>query len=140
MPDFMIFKQLLHAPVEKYATVTEAIQVIADARQYQTRMAWLNAAKADAGSRSTEEWIVLLHRYINKLDEVYAESDGETVEGRARMTKYAGIIANLALWLVQATAGLSNADKLAELVAVKADAGASPDAPSAPSGFGPLDS
>ena len=97
----------------KYATVPEALAVVADARQHQVEVAWKDVAEPDAGGRSSEEWLLLLNHYITKVNAVYTESDGSTVEGRARMTKYAGILANIALWYVQATAGLSNADKAA---------------------------
>lgn len=97
-------------PVKNYASVEEALVAIDAAREHQTNP-WPDVQKVDAGGRSVEEWLCLLQNYQNKLMAVYSECDGSTVEGRARMTKYAALQANLALWLVQATLGLSKKDK-----------------------------
>src|SRR5258708_6518798 len=95
----------LATPLDKYATVLEALSIIADARDYQVSVAWKDVALPDAGGRSSEEWLCLLQHAQNKLMGVYYETPGSTLEGLKRMQKYAGIQANLALWLVQATAG-----------------------------------
>jgi hypothetical protein len=93
-----------------YSSVEKALTVIADAREYQTK-AWPDTLGYDAGNRPAEEWLCLLQHYQNKLMAVYSESDGKTVEGRARFAKYAAVVANLALWLVQATQGPVLRDK-----------------------------
>ena len=94
----------LATQVCEYATTPRALARLADARAYQMKD-WPSTSKVDAGGRSTEEWILLLQRYQNKLVEVYAESDGSTKAGLERMAKYAAIQANLALWLLQAAQG-----------------------------------
>ena len=94
----------LTTPVQDYSTVEQALERIADTRQFQIG-AWDNTGNADAGGRPFEEWMVLLRHYQTKLEEVYTVSDGRTPEGNARVAKYSAIVANLALWLVQAAQG-----------------------------------
>lgn len=100
----------LATPLENYGTIGEALAEIANARQYQISK-WRGVSGPDAGGRLPEEWLLLLNRYVAKTNEVYAESDGSTPEGRIRMSKYAGILANLAIWYVQSTIGQANDDK-----------------------------
>lgn len=102
----------LATPLENYGTIAEAFEALANTRDYQLK-AWPAATRPDAGGRTPEEWQLLLNHYITKLNAVYAESDGNTPEGHARYAKYAAIVANLALWLVQATVGPVNDDKRA---------------------------
>lgn len=105
-------KDKMALPVAKYATVPEALDAIGLARDFQTSgSAWPATTGADAGGRTAEEWLCLLQHYQNKIMHVYAESDGDTPEGRARFAKYAAILANLALWLVQSTQGPVLADR-----------------------------
>src|SRR5260370_13571338 len=99
----------LATPLENYGTLAEAIGSIADARDYQ-RKDWPAVRDIDAGGRQTEEWILLVSRYSRKLEDVYAESP-DTPQGRARVAKYAAIVANLALSLVQSTIGTVNDEK-----------------------------
>lgn len=91
----------------KYESFEVAVQAVKDARLFQVQE-WPNTALEDAGGRPFEEWLVLLHHYMNKMDAVYAETPGNdkvtnlpNVEGRKRVKKYMAIIANLALWGVQ---------------------------------------
>ena len=92
----------------RYESFESAIAVVKDARIYQMKE-WPNTALENAGGRPFEEWALLLHHYMNKLDAVYTETPGNNketnepnVEGRARIKKYMAIIANLAIWGVQA--------------------------------------
>lgn len=91
----------LSTPLNQYGTVREALAEIAGAREFQ-KGAWPAIVNPDANGRSLEEWILLLQAYQNKLVQVYAESKGDTPEGRARVLKYCAIQANIALWAVQA--------------------------------------
>lgn len=91
----------LSTPLDQYGTVLEALAKIADAREFQ-KGAWPAIVNNDANGRSLEEWILLMQAYQTKLVQVYAESNGSTAEGRARVLKYAAISANLSLWAVQA--------------------------------------
>lgn len=103
--------------LENYGTLSEAIEAIATARTFQ-RSQWPAVNATDAGGRTAEEWQLLLNHAIAKLNAVYYESNGTTPEGRARYAKYAAVVANLSLWLVQATIGTVNDDKrIAEGVA-----------------------
>src|SRR5690348_9889504 len=93
--------------MSKYESLGAAIEAVEDARAFQ-RKSWPNVDLVDAGGRPFEEWVVLLHHYMNKLDAVYAETPGNdretnqpNIEGRKRIKKYMAIIANLALWGVQ---------------------------------------
>lgn len=108
--------QYLISPVKKYANIVDVFASIDAARGHQFSE-WPQTAATDAGDRPTEEWIVLLQHYQNKLLAVYSESDGNSVEGRARVAKYAAIIANLSFWLVQATLGPVVQDRAAALAA-----------------------
>jgi hypothetical protein len=100
----------------QYESFESAIEAVKDARQYQM-LKWPNTSLENAGGRPFEEWALLLHHYLNKLDAVYAETPGNittvvgdactieevpNAEGRARVKKYMAIIANLAIWGVQA--------------------------------------
>mgnify|MGYP001579721234 CR=1 FL=1 len=98
-------------PAAKYASFDEALVLVQDARTFQLSK-WPSTAQLNGGQRPLEEWIVLLDNYMTKLKAVYSETpsyleDGEqpNVDGRKRITKYSAIIANLAMWLVQASEG-----------------------------------
>jgi hypothetical protein len=94
-----------------YKSFEEAIERIEDAREYQMS-AWPSTTLENAGGRPFEQWAYMLDHYTNKLREVYTTTpsfldDGMTpnVEGRKRIEKYAAIVANLAIWMVQSAAG-----------------------------------
>jgi capsid portal protein len=94
--------------MQGYKTLDEALELIAGAREFQTKK-WPSTDLPDAGGRPMEEWYMLLVRYTRKFDEVYAETpsyigDGTepNIEGRKRIEKYAAIIANIAVWMTQA--------------------------------------
>src|ERR1700675_2366536 len=91
-----------------YLTLQQALEKIADAREYQVKP-WPSTASQNAGGRPFEEWMVLIDVYNNKLKQIYAETpaykaDGNepNLEGLARIEKYATILANLSIWAVQA--------------------------------------
>jgi hypothetical protein len=108
-----------------YQTFEEAIELVKDARGYQAK-AWPNTELTNAGGRPFEEWMLLLHHYMTKLDAVYTETPGNlptvvgadgrgreyrpNIEGRKRVRKYAAIVANLAIWAVQSALGSAYAD------------------------------
>lgn len=103
-----------------YQTFEEAVELVKDARAYQAK-AWPNTELLNAGGRPFEEWVVLLHHYVTKLDDVYTTTPGllptvvdaegrghdyrPNIEGRKRVRKYAAIVANLAMWAVQSALG-----------------------------------
>lgn len=98
-------------PGVQYASVQEAVALVSDARAYQVK-AWPSTSQGNGGERPLEEWFILLDVYIAKLKAVYAETpsyvgDGDraNTEGRKRIVKYAAIVANLTLWLLQAAEG-----------------------------------
>lgn len=102
---------LLSTLRDTYESFEAAIGYVKDARDFQMKE-WPNTQRANAGGRPFEEWLVLLRRYITKMEEVYAETPGTdkvtnlpNVEGRKRIRKYAAIIANLAVWAVQSAVG-----------------------------------
>lgn len=99
----------LATPLENYGTVTEALAAIADARKFQIKKWQVNGV--DANNRPAEEWQLLVEAYVAKSQQVYAESDGRTPEGRIRYAKYAAIVANLSFWWLQSTIGQANDDK-----------------------------
>jgi len=99
----------LATPLENYGTITEALQELARARAFQIAKWGINGV--DGNGRSSEEWQLLVEAYVAKSQQVYAESDGRTPEGRIRYAKYAGIVANLALWWLQSVIGQANDDK-----------------------------
>lgn len=93
----------------QYLPVDMAIEKVMEARAYQ-RSQWPSLVEPD---RTVEEWILLTSRYVRKLEDVYSETpsyknDGRelNLEGLARIEKYAAIVANLALWAVQAAKGI----------------------------------
>jgi hypothetical protein len=119
---------LLAAKQNSYQTFAEAIALVRDAREFQAK-AWPNTEKQNAGGRPFEEWVVLLHHYMTKLDEVYTTTPGNipdpkavvddacggpryipNIEGRKRVRKYAAIVANLAVWAVQSALGSAYSD------------------------------
>lgn len=99
----------LATPLENYGTVAEALEAIAHARAFQIKKWGVN--KPDGNGRPAEEWQLLVEAYVAKSQQVYAESDGRTPEGRIRYAKYAAIVANLAFWWLQSTIGQANDDK-----------------------------
>ena len=103
-------------PAAQYVSFDEALVLIDDAREYQTK-AWPSTAEEKGGERPLEEWVILLDHYMTKFKAVYTETpsykddlDTPNVEGRNRIAKYAAIVANLAIWLVQAAEGHVRSD------------------------------
>src|SRR5579859_6239979 len=91
----------LATPLDNYGTIAEALAEMAAARKYQISQ-WKRVSGPDAGGRLPEEWLLLLNRYVAKANEVYTDADGSTAQGRIRVSKYAGILTNLAFWWLQA--------------------------------------
>ena len=96
---------------QHYKTLEEALERVADARAYQTK-AWPSMKLENGGERSFEAQLLLLEEYVLRLRKVWNETpsyvdDGDTpnMEGRKRIEKYVAIVANLALWAVQAATG-----------------------------------
>lgn len=125
MPKVLEGVTLQNFETTTYQTFEEAIDLVKDARAFQAK-AWPNTELANAGGRPFEEWVLLLHHYMTKLDEVYTTTPGNlptvvdadgrgreyrpNVEGRKRVRKYAAIIANLAVWAVQSALGSAYSD------------------------------
>jgi hypothetical protein len=75
-------------------TIEVAKALIASARDYQTQ-AWPSLTEPD---RSLEEWILLTEEYRHRYLHLHPVTP-------ARQVKYAAIVANLAIWAVQAALG-----------------------------------
>ncbi len=96
--------------IRPYKSLDEALERVRDAREYQVGK-WPGTNLENAGGRPFEEWVILMRVYLAKLETVYAETpehneDGSyNVKGLERIEKYAAIVANLALWGVQAAKG-----------------------------------
>jgi hypothetical protein len=96
---------------QHYKTKEEALALVEDARAYQTK-AWPSTKLANGGERPFEAQLALVEEYTLRLRKVWNETPGyiddgsvPNVEGRKRVEKYAAIVANLALWMVQAATG-----------------------------------
>lgn len=89
-----------------YSSFDKAIEIIKEAREFQATK-WPDTERENAGDRPLEEWLLLLNRYVHKMNEVYAETpetnrDGSiNYEGKRRIRKYVAILANLAVWGIQ---------------------------------------
>jgi hypothetical protein len=95
----------------EYLSLEEALEVLKGTREHQTRR-WPSTTLHSAGGRPFEEWIVLIDNYMAKLKQVYSETpcyvgDGDelNIEGLKRIEKYMAVVANLAIWGVQAAKG-----------------------------------
>ena len=96
---------------QNYKTLEQAMALTASARAYQTK-AWPSTKLANGGERPFEAQLLLVEQYTAKLRGVWNETPGyiddgnvPNEEGRKRIEKYAAIVANLALWMVQASTG-----------------------------------
>lgn len=101
----------------KYISLEHANTLVVEARAYQAK-AWPSTTEPD---RPFEEWVLLTDVYMTKLKAVYAETpsyinDGNELNlaGLARIEKYAAIVANLALWMVQSAKGTACTPELAD--------------------------
>ena len=74
-----------------------AVSQVHAARKYQMEQ-WSSLVEPD---RSFEEWILLTEEYQHRFKQIFANGQGSA----ARLTKYAAIVANLALWAVQSALG-----------------------------------
>ncbi len=96
---------------QNYKTLEEALALVADAREFQTK-SWPSTKQANGGERPFEAQLLLVEEYVLRLRKVWNETPGyiddgnvPNEEGRKRVEKYAAIVANLALWMVQAATG-----------------------------------
>lgn len=96
---------------QHYKTFEEALALVQDAREYQTK-AWPSTKLENGGERAFEAQLCLVEEYVARLRKVWNETPGyiddgnvPNVEGRKRIEKYAAIVANLAIWAIQASTG-----------------------------------
>lgn len=92
-------------------TLETAVELILDAREYQTK-AWPSVMEPD---RPFEEWVLLTQEYIYRVTEISKNEPLNT----ARIQKYAAIVANLALWMVQSAMGPDPADDGDEVALIR---------------------